>query len=110
MERINDGDIITALKLCSVGHQILPFGRNGMSGNLLIADAPTIRNTFEQMLMMESFQKERSKFLSICDEWFKVLEPRGLMNIEQRELLGEWISDSMRIQKIRLHRSLSQNV
>ena len=41
---------------------------------------------------LESYEQERSKFLSTCDEWYRVLEPRGLMNIEQRELLREWIS------------------
>ena len=41
---------------------------------------------------MESYEQERSKFLSICDEWYRVLEPQGLMNIEQSELLREWIS------------------
>ena len=44
------------------------------------------------MLKTESYEQEKSEFLSICDEWYRVLEPRGLMNIEQRELLREWIS------------------
>ena len=90
VERINDGDITTALKLCCIGHQI-PFCRDNR--NLPISDAQTLRETFEQMLKLESYEQERSKFLSICDEWYRVLEPRGLMNIEQRELLREWISN-----------------
>ena len=91
VERINDGDITTALKLCCIGHQI-QFCRDMININPPISDAQTLRGTFDQMLKMESYEQERSKFLSICDEWYRVLEPRGLMNIEQRELLREWIS------------------
>ena len=90
-ERINDDDITTALKLCCIGHQI-PFCRDKINSHLPISDAQTLRDTFEQMLKIESYEQERSKFLSICDEWYRVLEPQGLMNIEQRELLREWIS------------------
>ena len=60
-----------------------------INSNLPISDANTLRNTFDQLFKEESY--ERYKFLSICDEWRRVLEPRGLMNIEQRELLREWI-------------------
>ena len=44
------------------------------------------------MLKIESYEQEKSKFMSICDEWYGVLEPQGLMNINQRDLLREWIS------------------
>ena len=90
VERIIDGDITTALKLCCIGHQI-PFGRDKININLPISDVQTLRDTFERMLEMESYE-EISKFQSICDEWCRVLEPQGLMNIEQRELLRKWIS------------------
>ena len=90
VERINDGDITTALKLCYIGHQI-SFCRDKMNINLPISDAQTLSNTSEQMLKIESYEQEISKFLSICDEWFRVLEPQGMMNI-QRDLLREWIS------------------
>ena len=89
VERINDGDITTALKLCCIGHQTL-FCR--YISNLPISDGQTVRDTFEQMLKTESYEQERSIFLSICDEWYRFLEPQGLMNIKQRELLREWIS------------------
>ena len=91
VEKINDDDITTAIKLCCIGHQI-PFYRDNMNRILQISDAQTLRDTLERMLKMESYEQERSKFLSICDEWHIFLEPRGLMNIEQRELLREWIS------------------
>ena len=91
VERINDDDITTALKLCCIGHQ-LPFWRDKMDSNLPISDAQALRDTFKQMLNTESYERERSKFMSICDEWYIVLEPLGLMNIEQRELLREWIT------------------
>ena len=87
VKKINDGDITTALKLCCIGHQIL-FCRD----NLQISDSQTLRDTFKLLLKMELYKSERSKFLSICEEWYRALEPRGLMNIEQRELLREWIS------------------
>ena len=89
VERINDGDITTALKLCCIGHQTL-FCR--YISNLPISDGQTVRDTFKQMLKTESYEQERSIFLSICDEWYRFLEPQGLMNIKQRELLREWIS------------------
>ena len=91
VERINDGDITTALKLCCIGHQI-PFCRDVMNMDRSVSDAQTLRDTFEQILKVESYEQERSEFLSICDDWYRVLEPRGLMNIEQKELLREWIS------------------
>ena len=37
------------------------------------------------------FVEERTKFLSVCDEWYKVLEPRELMNVEQTNMLRQWI-------------------
>ena len=82
-------DIATTLKLCCIGHQI-PFCR--YNSNQPDSDAQTVRDTFKQMLKVESYEQERSLFLSICEEWYRVLEPRGLMNKEQRELLREWIS------------------
>ena len=89
-DRINNGDITTALKLCCIGHQIL-FCRKKINSRIPpTSDIQNIKDTFEQMLEIVSY--ERSKFLSICDEWYRVLEPQGLMNIEQRELLREWIS------------------
>ena len=91
VERINDGDITTALKLCCIGHQI-PFCRDMININRPMSDAQTLRDTFERMLTKESYEQERSKFMSICDEWYRVLEPRRLINIEQIELLREWIS------------------
>ena len=91
VERINDGDITTALKLCCICHQI-PFLREIITINLQISDAQTRRDTMEQMFKIESYEQEISKFQSICNEWYRVLEPHGLMNIKQRELLREWIS------------------
>ena len=92
VERINTGYVTTALKLCCIGHQI-PFCRDNMNTNLIpISDVQTLRDSFDRMLSIESYEQERSRFLSICDEWYRVLEPQGLMNIEQRELLREWIS------------------
>ena len=91
VERINDGDITTALKLCCIGHQI-QFGRDMINSNLPISDAWTLRNTLDQMFEKKSYEQEQFKFMSISDEWYRVLEPRGLMNIEQKELLREWIS------------------
>ena len=92
VERINDGDITTALKLCCIGHQI-PFCRNKINSESINLNMDqTLRDTFDQMLKVESYKQERLNFMSICDEWYRVLEPRGLMNIEQRELLREWIS------------------
>ena len=64
VERIIDGDITTALKLCCIGHQIR-LCRDMINP---ISDAQTLGDTFEQMLKMESYEQERSKFLSICDE------------------------------------------
>ena len=91
VERINDGDITTALKLCCIGHQI-PFCREKMNSNQSISDVQTLGDTFDQLLKIESYEQKRSEFLSICDEWYRLLEPRGLMSIEQKELLKEWIS------------------
>ena len=48
VERINDGDITTALKLCCIGHQI-PFCRDKMNINLQISDAQTLRDTLFQL-------------------------------------------------------------
>ena len=75
VERINDGNITTTLKLCFIS-------RDQINSNLPISGAQTLSDTFDKKFI----------FLSFCDEWYQVLEPRGLMNIEQRELLREWIS------------------
>ena len=75
VERINDDDITTTLKLCCIGHQI-PFCQEQISINRPIANAQTLRDTFDQMLKIESYKQERSKFVSICYEWHEVLEPR----------------------------------
>ena len=91
VERINDGDITTTLKLCCIGHQI-PFCRETIRSNRPISNDQILRITFEYMLNMESYEQERSTFLSICDELYRVLELQGLMNIEQSKLLREWIS------------------
>ena len=89
VERINDGDITTALKLCYIGHQ-LPLYR-GKKNDILPFSCDkilqTIRDTFEQMLKLESYEQEKSKFLSICDERYRVLVPQELMNIDQIDLL-----------------------
>ena len=85
--KINENDITLALQICFVGHQ-MPFYRDNIQTNLIpIYDVP-----FDRMLRIESHEQEKSKFLSICDEWYTVLEPHELMNIEQRYLLMEWIS------------------
>ena len=90
VERINDDDITTALKLCCIGHQ-MPFCRRIMNESPSNSEVHTLRDTFEQIYGIESNKQEKSKFLSICDEWYRVLEPHGMMNI-QRELLREWIN------------------
>ena len=95
VERINDGYITTALKLCCFGHQI-QFCRGKINDILPSSygkSLRTTRDTFEQMLKLESYEQETSKFLSICDEWYRVLVPQGLMNIDQIDLLREWITD-----------------
>ena len=94
VERINDGDIATALKLCCIGHQNqILFCREIMKDNFPISDFQTLRAILEQMLTIESNEREASTFLSICDEWYRVLEPQGLMSTEDRELLREWITN-----------------
>ena len=90
-KELNDGDITTALKLCCTGHQIT-LCQDMKNINQPILDAQTLRGHFDELLKIKSYKQETSKFVSICDEWYRVLEPQGLMNIEQRELLREWIS------------------
>ena len=92
VERINDNDITTALKLCFIGHQI-PICRDQIHSNLLISDALTLRGTFDKMLKIQPYGQEKSKFMSICDEWYRILEPQGLMNIEEKKMLREWIAN-----------------
>ena len=78
--------------LCCIGHQI-PFCQEKIISNRPISNAQTLIDiSCDRMLKAESYKQEKSKFVSICYEWHKVLEPQGLMNIEQRELLREWIS------------------
>ena len=86
VERINENDITTALMLCCIGHQ-MPFCRE--IGNIRISDEQTLSDTFNQMLNIE-YEREINTFLSICDEWYNVLKPQGMMNI-RIELLREWI-------------------
>ena len=73
VERFNNGDITTALKLCCIGHQIA-FRRYKININQPISDAQTLKNIFVQMLRIGSYKQERTKFLSICNEWYRVLE------------------------------------
>ena len=87
VEKINDGDITAALKLCCIGHQV-SFCRDIRHSYQLLSDPQILGDTIDRMLKIE-----RSKFLSICDEWYRVLEPQNLMNIEQNELLRKWITD-----------------
>ena len=47
--------------------------------------------TFERMNKYALYTGERHKFLSICDEWYKVLEHGGLMTSGQEDLLRQWI-------------------
>ena len=105
VEKINDGDITTALKLCCIGHQNqILFCREIMKDNFPISDVQTLRAILEQMLTIESNEQEASTLLSICDEWYRVLEPQGLMNIEERERTFAGMDDrqdSMPIQMIR---------
>ena len=90
VKRINEGDITTALKLCCIGHQS-QFCRDAKLRNSPISNLQTLGDAFEQIFELELHEQEISKFLSICDEWYRVLKPAGLMNIEQKELLSEWI-------------------
>ena len=85
-ERVNDGHITTALKLCCIGHQ-LQFCRDAKLCNPPTSDKQSLGDAFEQMFQSEYHEQERYKFHSICDEWYRVLEPEGLMHIEQKELL-----------------------
>ena len=88
--RINDGDITETLQLCCIGHQTL-FCQNILDAISSTSDPQTLADTFEQTNKWVSYKEEISKFLSVCDEWYKVLEPQGLMNVEQREMLRKWI-------------------
>ena len=92
VERINDGDITTALQLCCIGHQML-FDRNITDAISSSSDPQTHLVTFEQRNYSALYTKERTTFLSICDEWYKVLEPHGLMHVDQKKLLQKWIDE-----------------
>ena len=84
--RINDGDITTALQLCCIGHQNLTlFGRNIMDAISSTSDHRTLGYTFEQMNKCALYTVEMNKCVSVCDEWYRVLEPQGLMDVEQRD-------------------------
>ena len=87
---INDGDITTALQLCCIGHQ-MPFGRNIMDTISSASDHQTFRDTFEQMNTCALYKEEKTKFLSVCNEWYKVFKPHGLMDSRQRDMLKKWI-------------------
>ena len=90
VERINDGDITTALKLCCIGHQVL-FGRNIRDAISSTSDHQVLKDTLERMNKWDLYRGDRAKYLTMCDKWHEVLEPHGLMNIEQKELLMKWI-------------------
>ena len=57
------------------------------------SDPQSLGDIFEQKNKCALYTAERNKFLSICDEWYRVLEPRGLMNTEQEEMLRKWITE-----------------
>ena len=90
--RINDGDVTTALQLCCIGHQMV-FGQNILDAISSTSNPQTLEGTFERMNKWALYTREKTKFLSVCDEWYRVLEPHGLMDVEQRELLGRWITE-----------------
>ena len=102
VERINDGDnITTAFKLYCIGHY-MPFCREIINDNRPISDDQTIKNMFDVMLQIESYEEEESKFLSILDTWHELLEPEDCwdtirikigMNDLKEELLRKWITD-----------------
>ena len=102
VERINDGDITTALMLCCIGHQMV-FDRNILYAISSISNLQTIGDNLEHMNKCPLYTRERTTFLLVCDEWYKILEPQGLMTNRERKLLREWIieRDSMLISKIR---------
>ena len=89
VEKINDGDITTALQLCCIDHQMV-FDRNILDA-ISSSDHRTLGDTFEQMNKCPLYTQERTTFLSVCDEWYKVLEPQGLMTNRERNLLQNWI-------------------
>ena len=64
-----------------------------MNGDRPISDDQTIKKAFEELSNIESYEEEKLKFLSICDEWYKVLEPEQLMNHVHKELLRRWITN-----------------
>ena len=90
VERINADDIMTALKLCCIGHH-KKLGRKIRDAISLTPDPQTLGDTFEQMNKRALYEEEKNKFLSVCDEWYTALEPQGLMNFVHRDLLWIWI-------------------
>ena len=92
VERINDGDITTALQLCCISYQMF-LGRNIRDAISSTPDPRTLGDTFERMNKCASYTDEKTKFLSVCDKWYKVLEPQGLMDVEHRELLRKRIKE-----------------
>ena len=92
VQRIKEGDITTTLKLCCIGHQT-QFSRYNYNCNLPISDAQAFRDKFEELMKAGTYEPEISELLSICDEWYRVLEQLGMRNIAQRELLREWIGN-----------------
>ena len=74
VERINDGDITTALQLGCIGHQMV-FDRNIVDASSSISNLQTLGDNFEHLNKCPLYTQERTTFLSVCNEWYKVLEP-----------------------------------
>ena len=83
-DKINDGDITTALKICCIGHQI------GQGNSLPKLDAQTTKYTVEPIAEAQLCKQEVTKFLSVCNEWYNVLELRGMGRLDPE--LEDWIS------------------
>ena len=101
VEKITDDDITTAFKLYCIGHYI-QFCRGIINGNRPISNDQTIRDMFDGMPKKESYEEEKSKFLSILDKWHELLEREYIlgtirhakrMNFWEKELLKNWITD-----------------
>ena len=67
------------------------FDQNILDAISSTSDPQTLGDSFEQMNKGTLYGQEKTKFLSVCDEWYKVLEPQGLMDVEKREMLRKWI-------------------
>ena len=69
------------------------FDRNILDAISSKSDPQTLGYTFKQMNECTLYKQEKTKFLSICDEWHRVLEPQRLMDIEKRAQLRKWIME-----------------